>query len=157
MNDSTTLPRNLPRSSGAILAGFVAVFVLSLGTDQLFHALAVYPPWGEPMTDTGLLLLALAYRIVYGIVGGYLVARLAPRNPMRHALIMGSIGFALSIAGGIAMWDMGAHWYPIALALSSLPCAWYGAALHLKRGDGLVVSARNGQSRIRNTNPEEQS
>jgi hypothetical protein len=144
MTGLTATPRNLPRSTGAILAGFIAVFVLSLGTDQVFHTLGVYPPWGEPMTDTGLLLLALSYRIVYGIVGGYLVALLAPRNAMRHALIMGGIGFVLSAAGGIAMWDMGAHWYPIALALSALPCAWYGATMHLKRGDGHAVAARNG-------------
>lgn len=129
MNDTHTIPRNIPRSVAAILAGFIAVFVLSLGTDQIFHALNVYLPWDQPMTDTGLLLLALAYRIVYGIAGGYLVAWLAPRNPMRHALIMGGIGFVLSIAGGIAMWDMGAHWYPVALALSAIPCAWYGAKL----------------------------
>ncbi len=133
MNDSNEISRNIPHSIGAVLAGFIAVFVLSLSTDQLFHALGIYPPWGEPMTDTGLLLLALAYRIVYGIAGGYLVARLAPCNPLRHAMIMGGIGFVLSLAGGIAMWDMGAHWYPIALALSAIPCAWAGAALYLKR------------------------
>jgi hypothetical protein len=51
---------------------------------------------------------------------------------MRHALVMGGIGFVLSMAGGIAMWDMGAHWYPIALALSSVPCAWAGAILCIK-------------------------
>ncbi len=125
--------RNIPRSIGAVLAGFIAVFVLSLGTDQIMHALDVYPPWNEPMTDTSLLLLALSYRIIYGIAGGYITARLAPRAPMRHALIGGGIGFVLSMAGGIAMWDMGAHWYPIALALSSVPCSWAGAALYLKR------------------------
>lgn len=129
MTNSNAPPRNLPRSTGAILAGFVAVFMLSLGTDQIFHALDIYPPWEQPMTDTGLLLLALSYRIVYGIAGGYIVARLAPYRPMRHALITGGIGFVLSMAGGIAMWDMGAHWYPIALALSSVPCSWAGAAL----------------------------
>ncbi len=124
MNDSNAASRNIPRSIGAVLAGFVAVFVLSLGTDQVLHVTGVYPPWGEPMTDTGLLLLALAYRLVYGVIGGYIVAALAPRYPMRHALIM----------GGIAMWDMGAHWYPVALALSSIPCAWAGAALHINYG-----------------------
>lgn len=134
MNDSNAASRNIPRSIGAILAGFVAVFVLSLGTDQVLHFTGVYPPWGEPMTGTGLLLLALAYRLVYGVIGGYIVAALAPRNPMRHALIMGGIGFVLSAAGGIAMWDMGAHWYPVALALSSIPCAWAGAALHINYG-----------------------
>ncbi|MBI5890062.1 MAG: hypothetical protein HZB47_05215 [Nitrosomonadales bacterium] len=133
MNDTDT-PRNLPRSVVAVLAGFIAVFALSLGTDQIMHALDVYPPWGEPMTDTGLLLLALGYRLVYGAAGGYLVAALAPHNPMRHALVMGGIGFVLSTAGGIAMWDMGAHWYPVALALSSVPCAWAGAALRIGPG-----------------------
>jgi FtsH-binding integral membrane protein len=133
MNDTNSIPRNIPRSIGAVLAGFVAVFILSLATDQLFHVLEVFPPWGQPMTDTGPLLLALAYRIVYGIAGSYLVAMLAPRNPMRHALVMGGIGFVLSIAGGIAMWDMGAHWYPVAVALTALPCAWMGARLFISR------------------------
>lgn len=141
MTTPDTSRRNLPRSVGASLAGFIAVFMLSLGTDQVFHVLAVYPPWGQPMTDTGLLLLALSYRIVYGIAGGYIVARLAPRNPMRHALIMGGIGFVLSMAGGIAMWDMGAHWYPVALALSSIPCAWAGAALFIRHASLQHASA----------------
>lgn len=133
MNDTNTTHRNLPRSIGAVLAGFIAVFILSLGTDQLMHELDIYPPWGEAMLDTGLLSLALGYRIVYGIAGGYVVARLAPRNPMRHALVMGGIGLVLSVAGGIAMWDMGAHWYAVAVALTALPCAWIGGWLFINR------------------------
>ncbi len=124
--------RNIPRSIGAVMAGFGAVFVLSLATDQLFHALNVYPPWGQPMLDTGLLSLALAYRIVYGVAGGYIVARLAPRKPMRHAMVVGGIGLVLSIAGGIAMRDMGAPWYAVALALSALPCSWAGGRLYIQ-------------------------
>lgn len=125
-------PRRLLRSVAAVLAGFVAIVVLSLGTDQLMHTLEVYPPWGQPMRDTGLLLLALAYRIVYAVAGCYLAARLAPHNPMRHALVLGAIGFALSTAGAVATipMDLGPAWYPIALALTALPCAWLGGALH---------------------------
>jgi len=128
-------PRRLLRSTGAVLAGLVAVFVLSLGTDQVLHSLPVYPPWGQPLYDTGLLLLALAYRIVYGIVGGYVVARLAPRNPMRHALVMGIVGLVLSTAGVIAAtrMDLGPMWYPVVLLLTALPCAWLGGLL---RGAG---------------------
>ena len=37
------------RSTGAVAAGFAAIVVLSLGTDQVLHVLRVYPPWGEPM------------------------------------------------------------------------------------------------------------
>lgn len=133
MNITVPSPRNIPRSIGAVLAGFIAVFILSLGTDQLMHVLDIYPPWGEAMLDTGLLSLALGYRIVYGIAGGYIVARLAPRNPMRHALVMGGIGLVLSVAGGIAMWEMGAHWYAVAVALTALPCAWIGGWLFINR------------------------
>ena len=130
-------PRRLWQSTGAVLLGFVAVVVLSLGTDQVLHVLEVYPPWGQPMRDPGLNLLALAYRCVYAIVGSYLAARLAPRNPMRHALILGAVGFVVSLAGAIATipMDLGPAWYPIALVLTALPCAWLGGVLHRKRQD----------------------
>jgi hypothetical protein len=125
-------PRRLLRSTGAVLFGFVAVVALSLGTDQVLHVLQVYPPWGQPMYETGLLLLALSYRIVYAVVGSYLAAWFAPRNPMRHALVLGVVGLVLSTAGAIATipMDLGPSWYPIALVLTALPCAWLGGALY---------------------------
>ena len=126
----TQRPRRLLRSFAAVLAGIVVVFVLSLGTDQVMHALEIYPPWGEPMVGTGLYVLALSYRIIYGIVGGYVTARLAPHAPVGHALVLGVVGLALSTAGAVAMWNFGPHWYPIALALTALPCAWLGGVLY---------------------------
>jgi hypothetical protein len=108
----------------------LAVVVLSLGTDQLLHVLEVYPPWGQPMRDPGLLLLALAYRCVYAVVGSYIAARFAPHSPMRHAVVLGVLGLVLSVAGAIATipMDLGPAWYPIALGLTALPCAWLGGA-----------------------------
>jgi hypothetical protein len=115
--------------------GFLAVVVLSLATDQLLHMLKVYPPWGEPMHEPGLNLLALAYRIVYAVIGSYIAARLAPHSPMRHALALGLMGFVLSLAGAIATipMDLGPAWYPIALVLTALPCAWLGGVLYRAR------------------------
>src|SRR3989442_1900640 len=84
-------PRRRWRSVGAVVAGFVVVFVLSVGTDQVLHVLKVYPPWGEPMAGA-LYVMATAYRIVYTILGGYITARLAPDAPVRHALILGLVG-----------------------------------------------------------------
>lgn len=132
MAEMSTPPRRLLRSTGAVLLGFVAVVVLSLGTDQMLHVLEVYPPWGQPMYDPGLNLLALAYRSVYGVAGSYVAARVAPHAPMRHALALGVIGVALSLAGAIATIpiDLGPAWYPIALVLTALPCAWLGGVLH---------------------------
>jgi hypothetical protein len=85
------------------------------------------------MWDPGLNLLALSYRVVYAILGSYLAARLAPRNPMRHAMALGVVGLPLSLAGAIVSIvkaDLGPSWYPIALVLTTLPCAWLGGALH---------------------------
>ena len=124
-------PRNLLSSTLSVLAGFVAIFVLSIATDQVFHSLGIYPPWGQPMRETSHNLLALSYRLVYDTFGCYLTARLAPRHPMRHALILGGIGFVLSSLGGIGaiVQDLGPAWFPILLALSAVPTAWLGGAL----------------------------
>ena len=125
-------PRSPLRSTVAVFAGFLAVVVLSLGTDQVLHVLKVYPPWNQPMPDPGLNLLALSYRIVYTIFGSYLTARLAPHSPMRHAWILGFIGLLLGTAGAIATipMNLGPAWYPIAIVVTALPCAWLGGALH---------------------------
>jgi hypothetical protein len=128
-------PPHRLRSVGAVVIGFVVVVALSLGTDQVFHSLGIYPPWGEPMNDHPLLALALCYRIVYQVLGSYLTARLAPRNPMRHVWVMGFIGLALSIVGavGAIAANMGPSWYPIALAISAMPSAWLGGRLYVGR------------------------
>ena len=72
--------RHVGRSVFAVVAAIVANAVLALGTDQVFHTLGVYPPWGQPMHDASLNLLALSYRIVFGVAAGYLVAKLAPHD-----------------------------------------------------------------------------
>jgi len=126
------------RSIGAVLAGLLTIFILSLGTDHLFHTFGVYPPWGNPMHGTGLLLLAFGYRIVYDVFGCYLAARLAPKAPMLHALILGGIGTVLATLGAIEIWNFGPNWYPVALAASALPSAWLGGELHRLTRPGIM-------------------
>lgn len=135
MTSTGAHPRRLLRSSAAVLAGFVVVVGLSLGTDQLLHVLDIYPPWGQPMFEPGLNLLALSYRIVYTVAGSYVTARLAPHSPMRHVWVLGVIGFVIGIAGAMATIPMklGPAWYPIALAVTALPCAWLGGVLYRAR------------------------
>ena len=119
------------RSFTAVFVGFISVAVLSLATDQVLHVLEVYPPWGQPMWATGLNSLALSYRILYTILGGYITARLAPRSPMRHVAVLGTIGFIAASAGAIGTMNLnlGPHWYPIALAVTGFPCVWIGGLL----------------------------
>ena len=78
---ASTPSRHLWHSAGALLLGFLTVVVLSLATDQVLHMLHVYPPWGEPMRDPFQNLLALSYRIIYGIVGGYITGTVRPAPP----------------------------------------------------------------------------
>lgn len=132
MTQASVPPHRPWRSTAAVLAGFVAVLALSLGTDQVLHVVHVYPPWGQPMREPRLNLLALAYRMVYAVLGSYIAARLAPHAPMRHALILGMVGFILSLVGAITTipMDLGPAWYPIALVVTALPCAWLGGILY---------------------------
>jgi hypothetical protein len=126
---------NILKSIGAVLAGFVVVAAVSLATDEVFHLLKVYPPWGEPMPSPGANALALAYRMVYSVLGGYVTARIAPRNPVKHAVILGSIGLVISILGVIVtlLMHLGPAWYPIGLAVTALPCSWLGGILYSKQ------------------------
>ena len=136
---SDTRPtRNIPRSIGAIFAGFAFVLIVTLATDQLLHVTGVFPPWGASMVGyDAALLLATAYRIVFGIAGSYVTARLAPDRPMQHALLGGFIRLALSIVGAAVTWNggpaFGPHWYPLALIVTALPTAWAGGKLHIMR------------------------
>lgn len=133
---STPPSRRIGRSIGALFAGFLVVVVLSLGTDLALHATGVFPAWGEPMSDA-LFGLATGYRLAYGVLGGYVTARLAPYRPMKHALIGGLVGLVLSTVGAVATWnagpEFGPHWYPLALVATALPCAWLGGQLRVRQ------------------------
>jgi hypothetical protein len=131
MNE-TQSPRRVLRSIGAVLAGFLATAVLSIGVDFLLHTAGVFPPWGQPMSDA-LFVLATAYRIIFTVAGGYITARLAPNRPMGHAWILGLIGLLAAIAGTVETWDKGPEfgpkWYPIALVVTAIPCVLLGGTL----------------------------
>ena len=135
MNE-TQPPRRTGRSIGALLAGMLAGIGLTIGTDIVLHAIGVFPPWGQSLVGfDGALLLATVYRTVFGIVGSYIIARLAPNRPMQHALVGGLVGLAVSIVGAAITWNkgpaFGPHWYPLALIVLAMPQAWLGGKLRL--------------------------
>ena len=120
------------RSIGAVVAGMLVGIVLSLGTDAVLHAIGYLPPLGQPVTS-GPLIPATIYRAIYGVIGAYVTARLAPNRPMRHAMLLGTLGLIVCIAGAVFTWNRGAefgpHWYPVALIILALPTAWLGGKL----------------------------
>ncbi len=119
--------RRIGRSILAVLAGMVTVVALSIGTDVVLHAAGITPGFDEPKKFTnGLLALATVYRTLYGVLGGYIAARLAPSRPMGHALVLGVIGLVVSVAGAIVMRDAGPAWYPWTLVVLAIPQCWLG-------------------------------
>jgi hypothetical protein len=118
------------KSTWAVLAGFLLVVIISIATDLILSKIGLMKqPFYE--NATGFIILVTLYRFIYQVAGSYLTAKLAPQNPMKHALIGGLIGLALSITGAIVMKEEGPSWYAIALIILALPSAWLGGYLFL--------------------------
>jgi len=120
------------RSVGAVLGGLVVIFALSTGTDEVLHAAGSLSRGPLPMAGAEVLILGLlAYRLIYSVAGCYLTARLAPSRPRLHAMVLGGIGVLFSTMGAImnARLQLGPGWYPWALVVLALPCAWLGGKL----------------------------
>jgi peptidoglycan/LPS O-acetylase OafA/YrhL len=138
-----TEPSGLGRSIGAVVAGFLATALLSTLTDVVMHATGIFPPWGQPMSD-GLFVWATVYRAAFTVLGGFITARLAPRKPITHVLVLGAVGIVAASAGALATWNLGPEfgpkWYPIMLVVTALPCVWAGGAL--VGPSGKILAAR---------------
>lgn len=121
------------RTVWAVLAGFIVIVILSMGIDAIMHVTGVFPPYGQAMTN-GLYAWATIYRVISSIIGCYVTARLAPNRPMAHALYLGVLGVLISAVATVATWNrgpaFGPHWYPIALVLVAIPCAWIGGSIY---------------------------
>ena len=131
------------RSVGAVVAGVLVTALLSVATDAVMHATGVFPPFGEPMTDS-LFVWALAYRLLCTVLGGWVTAALAPSRPMAHVVVLGTIGVVAATAGAVATWNagpaFGPKWYPVLLIVTALPCVWAGGMLRRRDREAVTVA-----------------
>ena len=116
------------RYTGAFIAGFASVAILSVATDAVLHSTGIYPTDGSVGSDANLA-FALAYRTAFTVLGGWIAARLAPAHGFRLSIILGMVGTLAAIAGAVAMWSVGHNWYPVALAALALPSTALGGWL----------------------------
>ena len=130
------------KSIAAVIAGVVTIVVLSVETDSILETAGIFTPPDEGLFVPWMLTLALVYRSVYAIAGGYATASLAPDRPMLHVVILGTIGTVASIAGAIVGWDLSAHWYPVALIITSLPFTILGGRLKLNREERTFITKK---------------
>ena len=121
------------RSIGAVVAGVIVVVVLSTLVDMVMHVTGIIPD--GPMWNPWHNALALAYRCAIAVAAGWVTARIAARSSIGHSIALGVVGSALGVLGVIATWNLnyGPHWYPIALAVTALPCCWLGGWIAARR------------------------
>jgi len=112
----------------AVVAGFLTVAVLSVITDEILHATGIMPRLAMLPTDDAL--LALSYRSIFAVLGGYVTAKLAPQNAMKHVWILAGIGLLGGLAGALGMPpEYGPKWYAWAIAIEAIPLVWLGGTL----------------------------
>ena len=123
---------NILKSIGAVVAGFVTVVILSVVTDKIMEATGVFPsPSDTGLFVTWMLVVALIYRSVYAVIGGYVTALCAPHNPLKHVHVLAVFGVIGGVTGVIVGWDLSAHWYPIALAVTAYPLTYWGGKMRV--------------------------
>jgi hypothetical protein len=118
------------RSIWAIVAAILVNVVATTLVDIVLHLTHVFPPLAERISDTQAS-IATSYRVVFGVACAWLAARLAPRNPMTHVLVLGVLGTVVGLIGVALTWNanLGPRWYAILLAVLAIPQSWAGGRL----------------------------
>jgi hypothetical protein len=118
------------RSILAIVVGFILIAVLAFGMDAIMRSAAPAMFDANGRTDNVVMLLfMIAYVGVFAITGCYVAARLAPKEPMKHALILGLLGLVFNIVGSTMTWDMAPAWFHIVSLALVMPFAWIGGRI----------------------------
>ena len=121
---------NTLKNIGAVIAGFITVALLSTVTDAFLEKTGFFPSQSDAAAYAWwMLLIALIYRMIYTVAGGYVTARTAHDRPMRQVTILGLLGIIGGTIGIFAGWHLGHHWYPIAITVTAFPLTWYGGTL----------------------------
>lgn len=128
------------KSIGAVVAGLIFIGVTHSVIDAILENLGVLPD-GHLNVSAELILFVIFYRAVFSFAGCYLTAALAPKSPMKHALILGGIGTILSAVGAIvtANMNIAPAWYAWSLAATALPIAWLAGQLYVRRNRSVVL------------------
>ncbi len=130
--------KNIFKSIGACLAGIITGVVLSVVTDQILESSGILPK-DNLWVPAGMIVLVLAYRTIYNILGSYIVARLAPSSPMKHVVVIGVLGTIVSIVGAVATahMNLGPAWYAWTLAILTLPSSIVGGWLFVRKSSAV--------------------
>jgi hypothetical protein len=124
--------KTVPRSLLAFLVAIAVTFALSYGTDAILVATNLMD--GKTLPDSKLIVaVIIAYRTTYNVLGAYILAKLTPKRPMLHGVILGILGIIGGLSVMFSQPDYGPAYYTILLSLLTLPSIWVGVKLAERR------------------------
>ena len=123
----------------AAVAGYVAIGVLVVFTDQLFSLMIL--GFNSRSTPPGYyFVLSLISDSFYSMLGGYLCATIGRAAARRATLIMILGGELIGLVAMIALWHTTPHWFALGLLILYPPSVWAGSRLRM-RGEPAATSA----------------
>ena len=130
--------KSILKSIGAVIAGYLVSAILTAITIAALGAL--FPASYNP-ENIGWVIFNVIYGCAFAVVGGYVVARLAPSRPFVHATVLGVLmaifavltGMAVSAAPPSPEYVNQPGWYYPVLAITVLPSILLGAWMYARR------------------------
>lgn len=138
--------RFILQSVGAVIAGYLVSALLMGITIATLGAL--FPESYRP-ENIGWVVFNVIYGCAFAVLGGYVVAWLAPSRPMAHALVLGVLmalfalltSYAVSMAPTSPEYANQPGWYYPVLAVTVLPSILLGAWLQQRyRKPGTIAA-----------------
>jgi hypothetical protein len=117
------------RSILALLAGFIAEPLLVIAVDLLYARINPHAFTPDGLVFGTAAAIVLVYVQIINAISGYITGRIAPRNPVGHALILGIIGFILCVIVSYKRWGLEPHWYLLGAVVLAIPSTVLGGYL----------------------------
>ena len=110
------------RSILSVVAGIIVWDALWISSNQLI--IAIFPAHfgADGSSDSaGILITLIALGFLFGVIAGYVTARLAPRNIPKHVWVLALIQLPQGILVEILYWDLLPLWYHIGFLALLVP------------------------------------
>jgi len=117
------------RSILALLAGFIAEPILVVAADLLYSRIDPNAFSSDGLVYGTAAVVVLIYVQIINAISGYITGRIAPRNPVGHALILGVIGFILCVIVSWKRWAIEPHWFLLGSIVFAIPSTVLGGYL----------------------------
>lgn len=129
--------KSIFQSIVALIAGYLVSAILTGVTIAVLGAIF---PESYKAENIAWVVFNVIYGCAFAVIGGYVVARLAPTRPFIHAIVLGVLmavfalitGYAMSSAPPSPEYANQPGWYYPVLAITVLPSILLGAWLYMR-------------------------